>query len=322
MSICLFQKDCCTQAHDAAHSSHTRTHARRSSESSGVIRLLFRSLTGFSRQLDQLQQFSGEVTVRTLWSAVRDAFADDLAPDTEPQLALNRGDGTFELLSGAMDKVSAPALSGVRVALLGCGAARSRHAAPCTRAVAAQVMTEVDMVGPFMDVLVMYPSIRLLSARLLHTTLPSQPAALQALYNTRKKLTATQWHFYAVEHMLPSAYFIGHPGMGATLQTFYRKRKESDSGHMALAAEAETGGAWKVGQVRARHACRMPRPPRPSSRSDRIARQRSRRTCGSDCAGHSAQRRRPLAAAPRAHRQGPARAHVRDGRRHRARRGA
>jgi hypothetical protein len=116
--------------------------------------------------------------------------------------------------------------------------------------VTVQSMKEANMTESFVDVVVIYPSVTLLTAQLLHTTLPSQPAALQALYNTRKKLSATQWHFYGMEHLLPVPFFVGHPGMGATLQTFYRKKKESDNGHIALTNAADSGRAWKVGQVR------------------------------------------------------------------------
>jgi hypothetical protein len=111
-------------------------------------------------------------------------------------------------------------------------------------------MAEAGMTGAFVDVVVIYPRVTILTTQLLHRTLPSQPAALQALYNTRKKLSGTQWHLYAVEHMLPAPFFVGHAGMGATLQTFYRKKKESDNGHIALTNAADAGGAWKVGQVR------------------------------------------------------------------------
>ena len=74
---------------------------------------------------------------------------------------------------------------------------------------------------------------------------------MQALYATRKKLTCTQWHVYGVEHMLPSAYILSHPGMGATVQTFYRhgpKGPEKDPRYLDVMATAESE-PWKVGQV-------------------------------------------------------------------------
>jgi hypothetical protein len=79
--------------------------ARRSSEAPGKIRLLFRSLTGFSRQVDQAPQYSDEVTVRRLWEEVSAAFAEDFPVACEPQLLLNRGEGQYELLSPSMEKV-------------------------------------------------------------------------------------------------------------------------------------------------------------------------------------------------------------------------
>jgi hypothetical protein len=81
-------------------------------------------------------------------------------------------------------------------------------------------------------------------------TLPERSTAVKAVYNARRKLSATQWRVYAVEHMLPGALVQGHPGMGALLQTFYRKRRDADNGHAALTNAAESGSAWRVGQVR------------------------------------------------------------------------
>jgi hypothetical protein len=74
---------------------------------------------------------------------------------------------------------------------------------------------------------------------------------MQALYATRKKLTCTQWHCYAAEHMLPSAYILSHPGMGATVQTYFRhgpKGPEKHAAYMDTLQTAETE-PFKVGQV-------------------------------------------------------------------------
>lgn len=76
--------------------------------------------------------------------------------------------------------------------------------------------------------------------------------SIQALYATRKKLSCTQWYCYAAEHMLPSAYMLSHPGMGATVQTFCRqgpKGMEKDASYMQVLNMSETE-PWKVGQVR------------------------------------------------------------------------
>lgn len=106
------------------------------------------------------------------------------------------------------------------------------------------------------EVLVRSHQVQLLTTPRALATIPSQPAVLQALYGTRKKLSATQWHVYGVEHMLPRAYILNHPGMGATLQTFFRhpegrvasKRAASDT-LAELTAVAEGPHAWRVGQV-------------------------------------------------------------------------
>ena len=112
-----------------------------------------------------------------------------------------------------------------------------------------QPMTEAGLVDAFIDVLVCFTTVRPLPRPAILASLPSQPTALQALYSTRKKLSGSQWHVYAVEHMLPTAFILGHPGMGALLQTFYRKKKDSDNGHAPLMAMAESADAWRVGQV-------------------------------------------------------------------------
>jgi hypothetical protein len=127
--------------------------------------------------------------------------------------------------------------------------------------IAVQAMTEAGLTKPFIDVHVIFTRMTCLSTRLLTASLPSQPSALQALYGTRKKLSASQWHVYAVEHMLPGAFILGHAGMGAVLQTYYRKKKDSDNGHIALLNAAEAGDAWKVGQVcmQREHLCHSSR---------------------------------------------------------------
>ena len=109
---------------------------------------------------------------------------------------------------------------------------------------------------PVNQVIVRSRQVQLLPVPRALSTLPSQPTVLQALYGTRKKLTATQWHVYGVEHMLPRAFVINHPGMGATLQTFFRRpegreaRKTSGVDVLAdLNTMAEGPNAWRVGQL-------------------------------------------------------------------------
>ena len=104
------------------------------------------------------------------------------------------------------------------------------------------------------------PTIDPLSDAALLATLPERKAALAALYNNRKKLSATSMKLFAVEHMLPSALMLSHTGMGATLNTVYRKRKESDNWHAALAAQAEGSKGWRTGPVRRRRNLRAPAP--------------------------------------------------------------
>jgi hypothetical protein len=112
-----------------------------------------------------------------------------------------------------------------------------------------QSMADVGLLEAVHSILVVFDAVSLLADAMVFSTIPLQPTALQALYGTRKKLSATQWHCYAVEHMLPSAYILGHPGMGATLQTFYRKKADGDNAYVPLLNMAETPEAWHVGQV-------------------------------------------------------------------------
>lgn len=74
---------------------------------------------------------------------------------------------------------------------------------------------------------------------------------VQALYATRKKLSCTQWHCYAAEHMLPSAFILSHPGMGATVHTFLRHGPKGPEKHPTYAETLNIGEnePWKVGQV-------------------------------------------------------------------------
>ena len=74
-------------------------------ETAGVIRLLFRSQTGLSRQVEQDRQFAAQVTVRQLWQAAADLFADDMALDVEPLLLRLHTDGTHESLSHLLSLV-------------------------------------------------------------------------------------------------------------------------------------------------------------------------------------------------------------------------
>lgn len=117
-----------------------------------------------------------------------------------------------------------------------------------------QSLVDVGLMEPVNEVVVRSRQVQLLPLPRALMSLPSQPTVLQALYGTRKKLTATQWHVYGVEHMLPSACVLNHPGMGATLQTFFRRPEGRDARAAAdtlaeLTATAEGPHAWRIGQV-------------------------------------------------------------------------
>lgn len=109
---------------------------------------------------------------------------------------------------------------------------------------------------PVNEVIVRSRQVQLLTSPRALSTVPSQPTVLQALYGTRKKLTATQWHVYGVEHMLPQTHVLNHPGMGATLQTYVRRLEGRDARARAAAESladlttvAEGPNSWRVGQV-------------------------------------------------------------------------
>lgn len=131
---------------------------------------------------------------------------------------------------------------------------------PCclalTKVARVQSLVDVGLMEPVNQVVVRARQVQLLPAPRALSTLPSQPTVLQALYGTRKKLTATQWHVYGVEHMLTRALVLNHPGMGATLQTFYRRPEGRDARVRSaadtltdLTTAAEGPSAWRVGQL-------------------------------------------------------------------------
>lgn len=119
-----------------------------------------------------------------------------------------------------------------------------------------QSLVDVGLMEPVNEVIVRSRQVQLLTSPRALSTVPSQPTVLQALYGTRKKLTATQWHVYGVEHMLPQTHVLNHPGMGATLQTYFRRLEGRDARARAaaesladLTAVAEGPNSWRVGQV-------------------------------------------------------------------------
>lgn len=62
-------------------------------------------------------------------------------------------------------------------------------------------MQEAGLVDMTNDLVAVYIAVHALHPSVLYATLPAHPTALPALYGTRKKLSATQWHCVLVEYM-------------------------------------------------------------------------------------------------------------------------
>lgn len=71
------------------------------------------------------------------------------------------------------------------------------------------------------------------------------------VFSTRKELKAGQCgSIFLVEYMEEYPMLLNHPGMGARLTTYYRKKSSADQGHLALKDRAEKSGCkWKTGAV-------------------------------------------------------------------------
>eukprot|EP00889_Picochlorum_renovo_P001249 jgi/Picre1/28279/NNA_003685.t1 len=71
------------------------------------------------------------------------------------------------------------------------------------------------------------------------------------VFSTRRELKAGQCgSIFLVEYMEEFPMLLNHPGMGARLTTYYRKKSSADQGHLSLKDKAEKSGCkWKTGAV-------------------------------------------------------------------------